>query len=217
MSSRPARNRRRRRLPPDDRRRQLLDLAARVLAQHGIERLQVSDLAERAGVSRPLVYRMFRTRQLLVRALLEDFAREVTERFQAALMRTLPGSIETITRAFVEASCDAITAKGAGPWLLFDARAADTETARIGREIFARLLAPWQEQLASFIGVPPRRARNHLWVIVAAGRAALEGWIDGALSRAEAVADATLAVNALLVAFTAPPRRRRAPHASSSP
>ncbi len=197
-----------RRMPLEARRRQLLDEAARILTVHGLERLHVTELAERAGVSRPLVYRLFPTRLQLVSAVLEDFVAAVGERFQRALVRALPGTIESITTAFVEASCDAIETRGAGPWLLLDARGADPEVARLGREMFARLLDPWQDQLAAFTGVPPRRATNHLWVIVAAGRAALDGWIAGSLSRAHAVEDATRAVSALLVAFTTPPPAR---------
>lgn len=198
-----------RRVPADARRRQLLDEAARILTDEGLERLHVTELAERAGVSRPLVYRLFPTRHALVRAILDDFTAAIAERFQRALFRALPGTIESITTAFVEACCDAIDQKGAGPWLLLDARGADPEVARIGREVLAHLLDPWQEQLAAFTGTSARRAANDLWVIVAAGRAALAGWIDGTLSRAEAVSDATRAVSALVTAFQAPRTQAR--------
>ena len=46
-------------------------------------------------------------------------------------------------------------------------------------------------------------------MIVAAGRAVLELWYDGALTREEAVRDTTRGVSALLQAFTRPGRRRR--------
>ena len=96
-----------RRVPPEARRRQLLDEAARILTDEGLERLNVTELAERAGVSRPLVYRLFPTRHALVRAILDDFTAAIAERFQRALFRTLPGTIESITTAFVQACCDA--------------------------------------------------------------------------------------------------------------
>jgi AcrR family transcriptional regulator len=221
MPKRPARKKQKPspegRVPPDARRRQLLDEAARILTEQGIEHLQITEVAARAGVSRPLVYRQFPTRMALVRALLEDFTAIVNERFHRALLRALPGTVASITTAFVEASCDAIEQRGAGPWQLLDARGADPELARLGRSIFAALLGPWEAQLASFISVTPRRAASLLWVIVAAGRAALDGWIDGGITRAEAVRDATVAVSALLVAFTAKeepgapaPRKRKA-------
>jgi AcrR family transcriptional regulator len=191
------------RMPPDARRRQLVAEAAQILTDQGLEQLQITEVAERAGVSRPLVYRLFPTRQALLRAVLEDFVARVGERFQRALLRAMPGTIEHTVTAFIDASCDAIADKGAGPWLLLDARGADPTLTRVGRTVFAALLGPWQEQLAVFLGVPPRRAANVLWVIVAAGRTALDGWIDGTLSRAEAVGDATRAVTALLLAFSA--------------
>jgi AcrR family transcriptional regulator len=194
------------RLPPEARRRQLLDEASRILTEHGIEQVQITEIAARADVSRPLVYRLFPTRQALVRELLEDFAAFLQERFRDALARELPGTHEGITHAFVEASCDAIEQRGAGPWrLLVDARGADPEIGRLGREIFARLLDPWEGQLADLLHTTPRRAKICLWVIVAAGRATLDGWIDGVLSRREAVRDTTIAISALLTAFTTAP------------
>ena len=195
-----------RRVPADARRRQLLDQSARILTEEGLDRLEITLIAERAEVSRPLVYRLFPTRNAVVRALLDEFTAVISERFQRALIRALPGTIESITTLFVEACCDAIEEKGAGPWLLLlDARGADPEVARIGREALSQLLGPWEEQLATFTGSPPRRAANHLWVIVAAGRAAISGWIDGSMTRAEAVSDATRAVSALVAAFQAQP------------
>jgi len=170
--------------------------------------------AERAGVSRPLVYRAFPTRHALFRAILEDFTDAIDRRFHRALLHALPkGGIDAIAMAFIEASCDVIEEKGAGPWLLLDAPANDPELARIGWETFTTLLGPWQHQLAGFTGTDAKRAANDLRIIVAAGRAALWGWIDGSIARADAVADATRAVTALLAAFQARPKstsRKRA-------
>jgi AcrR family transcriptional regulator len=192
-----------RRPSTDIRRRELVALALRILNERGLEALQVTSLANIAGVSRPLVYRAFPTREALLRAVLEDFAADVGERFQRALVHALPGTAASLTGAFIDASCDAIDAKGAVPWALLDPRGASPELARISSEIFARLLDPWQDKLAEFLGVPRRRAGNHLGIIVAAGRAALAGWLDGTLSREEAAHDATHAVAGLMGAFAA--------------
>jgi AcrR family transcriptional regulator len=203
------------RLSPDARRRQLLADASRILTEEGLEKLQISALAERAGVSRPLVYRAFPTRHALFRAILEDFTEAIDRRFHRALLHALPkGGIDAIAMAFIEASCDVIEEKGAGPWLLLDAPANDPELARIGWETFTALLGPWQHQLAGFTGTDAKRAANDLRIIVAAGRAALWGWIDGSLARADAVADATRAVTALLAAFQARPKSASRKHAT---
>lgn len=187
--------------PAEVRRRELVAHAGRILNERGLEALHVTALAAAAGVSRPLVYRAFPTREALFRAVLEDFAAEVGERFQRALVRALPGTAQSITRAFVDAACDAIEAKGAAPWGLLDPRGVSPELARASTEIFARLLEPWEARLAEFLSIPLRRARNLLGIVVAAGRAALSGWLDGTATRGEAAADATRAVTGLLAAF----------------
>ncbi len=195
------------------RRRELVGHANRILNEHGLEALHVTALAQSAGVSRPLVYRVFPTRQALFRAVLEDFAADVGERFQRALVRALPGTPESITRAFIDASCDAIEAKGAVLWALLDPRGVSPELSHISREILARLLDPWNDRLAEFLQVPAPRATNLLGIIVAAGRAALAGWLDGTLSRDEAARDATDAVTGLMTAFAVSAAKRggRAP------
>ncbi len=192
------------RVPKDERRRQLLRVAADILTAQGIDHVQITEVAERAGVSRPLVYRLFPTRRALVEALLEDFASQLSVRFSQALAASLPGTLQQITESFVKASCEAIEAHGAGPWLLLDARGTDPELGRLGRTILAQMLKPWQKQLAELTGLPQRRAVNLMWVVVAAGRAALDGWIEGVMSRRAAIEDATRAVTSLLQAFMRP-------------
>ncbi|MFT3928551.1 MAG: TetR/AcrR family transcriptional regulator [Myxococcales bacterium] len=189
------------RVPPDVRRRQLLAEAARLLTEHGLEQVQITELASRTNVSRPLVYRLFPTRQALLQAVLEDFAEFLGARFHEVLQRQPTASVQTIATAFVEACCDAIEQKGAGPWLLLDARGVEPELCELGRTIFMGLLGPWQEQLGVFLGVPASRASYVLWIIVAAGRATLAGWIEGTVDRADAVSTATHVVTALLVTF----------------
>ena len=196
------RSRGRARVPPDARKRQLLTEAAQLLTEYGVERVQITEVAERAGVSRPLVYRLFPTRQALVRAILTDLADFLNEQFVVAQSRFDATSVEALATAFVEASCEAIAQKGAGPWLLLDPRGPDPEINRLGRAIFEELLDPWQQQLGSFLGVSPERAAHLLWIIVAAGRAALVGWIEGAVSREQAGRDATRVITTLLAAFT---------------
>ncbi|MCX5377800.1 TetR/AcrR family transcriptional regulator [Streptomyces sp. NBC_00091] len=58
----------RRRLSPDERRAQLLDVGARLFAQHPYEEVLMEDVAERAGVSRALLYRHFAGKQDLFAA-----------------------------------------------------------------------------------------------------------------------------------------------------
>jgi len=69
---RPARERRKYapRLPPEQRREQLLDAAMTVLAESQLHELSMEAVAEAAGVGKPVLYTVFRTRTALVSALL---------------------------------------------------------------------------------------------------------------------------------------------------
>ena len=63
----------RRRLSREDRLRQLLDVAWQLVREEGTEALTLGHLAERAGVTKPVVYDHFVTRAGLLAALYEDF------------------------------------------------------------------------------------------------------------------------------------------------
>lgn len=189
------------RLTPEARRRQLLDVAARLLTENGIEHVQVKDLADVAGVTRPVVYRYFPTRTALIVAVVEDFEQMLEALYASAYMGALPSSIEAIVRLFVIASCDAIDAKGAGPWRVLDARTTDPEIASVGAMFHERLIAPWRAKLAELVGASEREVETALRVVVASGRAVLDRYIDGYLDREEAIELATFATTALLEAF----------------
>ena len=201
----------RRRLSPAERRRDLLRVAGEVITAAGVDGLQFAEVAAAAGVTRPLVYKFFPNRQALIMAVLEDYAAELTERFGRGAMRSIPGSNAEVAQVFVEAVCDTIETRGAGPWHLLDAKGPDPEVARLGQAIMDRLMAPWRRRLQQATGASEREAATLARMIVAAGRAVLELWCAGALSRAEAVRDTTRGVSALVNAFsrTASARSRR--------
>ena len=194
---------RRKRKPPAERRRQILDVARGLLDRHGVDSVQITLVAEAAGVSRPLVYRLFPTRRALIVALLEDFVTALDARFQRAVLRVLPGSLPEIVAAFVEACCETIDERGAGAWRLLDARGVDPELTRAGQRILLGLVEPWHPRITELTGLSPKRANALATVVVAAGRAMLDGWLDGSVARKEAIRDTTRAVSALLAEFAA--------------
>src|ERR1700716_3978731 len=69
------------RLPAPRRRRQLLDVALRVFAERGYHPTSMNDLAEAAGVTKPVLYQHFRSKRALYLELLED----VGEQLRAAI------------------------------------------------------------------------------------------------------------------------------------
>jgi AcrR family transcriptional regulator len=193
------------RLAPGDRRRQLVEVAGRLLTDHGLEQVQIKEVAALAGVTRPVVYRFFPTRKELVLAILDDFATEVDARLRDALLRTLGADLSIVTRAMFEACCDTIDVRGAGPWrLLHPGGATDPEVAELARAIHDRLLSPWQPRIAETTGLAPDHVRRLARILLAAGRAALDEWLDGHATRPEAITEATRAITALLREFAQP-------------
>ena len=123
----------------------------------------------------------------------------------------MAGSLEGATRVFIDAICDAIDEKGPGAWELLGGRhGPDQEAARLGRAAQARLMRPLAiQRIALATGAPKAEVATVTAMLVAAGRAVLERWYRGELSRAEAARDATRGVSALLAAFYDPHARAR--------
>lgn len=190
-----------RRLAPDTRRQEIIDAAARLVSTAGPPAVQLARVAREAGITRQLLYRYFRNREALIVAVLEDFADDLARRFGHGAARMLPASVEAATRVFVEAVCDTIAAKGAGPWVLLDGQGPDPAIAALGRGLQERVVAPWRSQIAATTGMRARQVAVVTPMIVAAGRAALAAWYEGRIGRAAAVEYTTRGVSALLTAF----------------
>jgi len=199
------------RLTSGERRRHLVEVAADLMTRNGVDAVLLGDVATAGGVSRQLVYRFFPSRQALIRAVLEDFADALTHEFGRRLMHGLPGNLEEATHVFVEAVCDTIEAKGAGPWHLLDSKGPDPELGRLGQGIMQRLIVPWHGRIARVTGMDAREATIVARMLVAAGRAVLDLWCAGEVSREEAVRFGARGVSALLEAFPAAPAATAAP------
>jgi len=192
------------RLPPDQRREQLVAVAARLLTEQGPAHVQIKELAEVAGVTRPVVYRFFPTRLALVEAVLDDFLSDLERRFHGALIRSLGRPLPESAESFIGACCDTIEAKGLGAWRLMYARGADVEAARLGQAALARLLAPWLPRILELTGLDQQRVETVAAMVVAGGGAALDGWLEGRVKRAAAMRTATRCVTAILREFSTP-------------
>ncbi|GGP61237.1 TetR/AcrR family transcriptional regulator [Saccharothrix coeruleofusca] len=93
-----------RRLSSADRRAQLVGVARDVIATEGADALTLGRLAERAGISKPVVYDHFPSRAALLLSLYEDFDRRQIADLRAALERTPPDvrqRVEAIAAAHV--------------------------------------------------------------------------------------------------------------------
>lgn len=67
------------RLPAARRRRQLLGKALGLFAEDGFHKTSMDDIAEAAGVTKPVVYQHFRSKRALIGELLDDVGRQLME------------------------------------------------------------------------------------------------------------------------------------------
>src|SRR5207248_10683881 len=72
------------RLPAPRRRRQLLDVALHVFADRGYHATSMNDLAETAGVTKPVLYQHFRSKRALYLELLEDVGGQLRDTISKA-------------------------------------------------------------------------------------------------------------------------------------
>lgn len=79
-----------RKLPKPERRTQLLDTARNILRECGADALTLGHLAERAGVSKPIAYKHFGTREGLLIALSEEIEARHIGKLKAGLEKAAP-------------------------------------------------------------------------------------------------------------------------------
>jgi AcrR family transcriptional regulator len=74
-----------RRVPRDLRRRHLLELATELFSERGFEAASMDELAQRAGVSKPVIYDQFGSKEGLVVAVVDAMGVELNEAIGAAI------------------------------------------------------------------------------------------------------------------------------------
>ncbi len=95
----------RRRMPREERHRQLIETAWRIVRDKGTDALSLGRLAQHAGVTKPVVYDHFGTRNGLLAALYREFDVRQTEIMDAALATsdaTLASRASVIASSYVD-------------------------------------------------------------------------------------------------------------------
>ncbi len=92
------------RLSPDARKKQLLDTAKSIILEDGLQAFTMDALARAAGVTTPLVYNYFSTRQTLLQALLEQEYNDYTRKLARAV--TNAATFEETVRAYITSNFD---------------------------------------------------------------------------------------------------------------
>ena len=181
-------NRRTSRLPRGARRLQLLRAAQDVFVAQGFHAAAMDDIADRAGVSKPVLYQHFPGKRELYLALLEEHVSELAERVGEAMAAT-DDNRERVDAA-VGAYFDFIDAEGEAFRLVFESDLRNDHDVRAivdrGTGVCVDAVA---EVIAADTGADPERA-----LLIAAGLTGLaetsaRWWLPrkGTVSRNEAV------------------------------
>jgi AcrR family transcriptional regulator len=177
------------RLPRDARRLQLLRAAQDVFVAQGFHAAAMDDIADRAGVSKPVLYQHFPGKRELYLALLEQQVDQLTDRVRAAMAGTEDNQ-ERVNGA-VGAYFDFVDADGEAFRLVFESDLRnDPDVRRIADRGARQCIEAIAEVIAVETGADPERA-----LLLSAGMTGLaetsaRWWLarKGTLSRDEAVA-----------------------------
>jgi len=92
------------RLPADERRQQLLDVACSLFARSGFHDTSMDDIAEGAGVTKPVLYQHFPSKKALYGELLEDTGRRLLDHLARATSAATSGRerVEAGFRAYFQ-------------------------------------------------------------------------------------------------------------------
>src|SRR5437764_8088983 len=176
------------RLPRGARRLQLLSAAQEVFVAQGFHAAAMDDIADRAGVSKPVLYQHFPGKRELYLALLEQQVDELTDRVREAMAGTDDNRARV--DAAVGAYFDFVDAEGEAFRLVFesDLRNDDDVRATVDRGTRACVEAI-AEVIAADTGADPARALLLASGLTGLAETSARWWLPrkGTVSRDEAV------------------------------
>jgi AcrR family transcriptional regulator len=195
-------------LASDRRRADLLTAAAQIVLDGGWRALTMKGLAERAGVSRQLVYQHFADQSALLIALTEhlfDRARDVTVAIIEGSEREDAG---TLAVRHYEVYLDMPPAQRRVLRAITSEPDVDApELRRLHRVVRGRMLDLWTPGVRRRTALPPKTARACAWMMTSAAWGLAELVDDGEISRSQA--RALLGRMAALVLQPQPTNRSR--------
>jgi AcrR family transcriptional regulator len=176
------------RLPRGARRLQLLRAAQDVFVAQGFHAAAMDDIADRAGVSKPVLYQHFPGKRELYLALLEEHVGELADRVAEAMTGT-DDNHERVVGA-VRAYFDFIDAEGEAFRLVFESDLRNDADVRAvvdrGTEVCVEAIA---EVIAADTGADPQRALMLAAGLTGLAETSARWWLPrkGTVSRDEAV------------------------------
>ncbi len=146
---------RRRRLPREERERHILDEAVRFFAEVGFEG-QTRVLAERLGVTQPLLYRYFPDKESLIERVFEEVFRRRWQPEWSSLLQDRAIPLQTRLAEFYQRYCHAILDPEWIRILMFAGLKGEEVTARHLKAVRTNMLEPVCVELRHEFGLPPR-------------------------------------------------------------
>lgn len=177
------------RLPSDERRATIIDAAGRLFGERGYDAARLDDIAAAAGVTKPILYRHFDTKQALYLALLERH-RDDLHRFATAVPER--GTLEKRLRAVLEVWFAYVEAHSYAWRMLFRDTGGGPEVQAFRVEVHARARTVLAEIIASLSAAPiPAPEREAVAELMSMGMASLVlWWMEDPRAQREPVIDA---------------------------
>jgi AcrR family transcriptional regulator len=177
------------RLSRSARRAQLLLAARDVFSAQGYHAAAMDDIAERAGVSKPVLYQHFPGKLELYRAVLTTYADDLVQRVRGALTSSADNGERV--HASVAAYFDFVAGEGGGFRLIFESDLRnEPEAAAVVKKAQERCIDAIAEAVTTDAGIDWARARVLAVGLVGLSRLGAQHWLDSdrSVPRDEAVA-----------------------------
>lgn len=177
------------------RRAQLLSAAREIVQQRGVAALTLANLATACGVSKPIAYNHFGTRERLLAELYQELGAEHEVSARAALARLQDdgGTRSAAARTIAAALIDCLVQNGPLYDAIMAALRASPDGTRLADELNEAIVAAYAVTLAE-LGEGPDRARTLVRAMIGAS----EGLVT-ALARGEVEREGAIALLARLV------------------
>ena len=175
------------RLPRDARRAQLLGAAQEVFVAQGFHAAAMDDIADRAGVSKPVLYQHFPGKLDLYLALLDSACDTVIDRCRTALASTQDNKLRV--EATMAAFYDYVAGESGAFRLVFESDLTNEPAVRVHVERVTHECAEMiAEVIAEDTGLPPEAARLLAASLVGMAQVSARFWVKegGSIARSDA-------------------------------
>ncbi|QMV61894.1 TetR/AcrR family transcriptional regulator [Pseudomonas berkeleyensis] len=182
----------RRRLPREARTRQLLETSWTLIRDEGTDALTLGRLAEAAGITKPVVYDHFGTRNGLLAALYEDYDIRQTALFDAAVAAA-KSNVQDKARVIAGAYVDCVLTQGREIQDVLAALSGSPELAAVKRQYQEAFIKKCAGIFAPFAG-PEGVSTASLWAMLGAADALSDAAVVGDITEAQAKEELRLTI-----------------------